>query len=125
LRHIHPPRAEALTGADLAGAPPSPVLRLIRWNERAGGDLGAAAGAAPALLLTGRAVLALEAPLADPALGGSAWRCLRLASARARLGGCEAALLEAAAVAVRTNAAFLAPASRPVTAGRRATSRSR
>lgn len=102
------------------------LLRLVRWSARAGTDVEDAASAGLALLLAGRAALALEMRLADPDLGDSARRRLRLARARlatlgqasaqasdalaaaARLGGRDAAVLAAAAEAVRANAAFLA-----------------
>ena len=102
------------------------LLRLIRWTERAGGAGEAAARAGLALLLAGEAVLAMEARLADPALGAAARRRLRLACARcaalgrapdraaralaaaARIKGRDAPLLAAAAGALCASAAFLA-----------------
>lgn len=112
------------------------LLRLIRWTERSGGAAEAAARAGLALLLAGQAVLAMEARLADPALGASGRRRLLLACARcaalgrapgraaralaaaARLGGRDAPLLAAAAEALGANAAFLAAASGPIPAAR-------
>lgn len=102
------------------------LLRLVRWSARAGTDTEEAASAGLALLLAGRAALALEAGLTHPGLGDGARRRLRLARARlaalgtapekaaaalsaaARLGGTDADLFTAAARAVRKNAPLLA-----------------
>ena len=102
------------------------LLRLVRWSDRLGSGAPEAAAGGLALLRLGRAVLRLEAALADPAASDPVRRRLRLAlrrtasvgsdpqraadalAAAARLGGRDAPVLQAAAEAVRANAAFLA-----------------
>ena len=102
------------------------LLRLVRWSARAGTDTDEAAAAGLALLLAGRATLALETRLNDPGLADGARRRLRLARARlaalgtapdkaahalsavTRLGGDDAGLLAAAAKAVGEAAPLLA-----------------
>jgi uncharacterized membrane protein YccC len=112
------------------------LLRLVRASDRLGSGTAEAAAGGLALLRLGQAIGRLHAALDDPAASDSVRRGQRLAlrriatvgsdplraadalAAAARRGGRDAAILQAAADAVRANAGFLRLSPSPPPAAR-------